>query len=270
MNRETNNHDIAHVIAFSGGKDSTAMTLRLHELHPEIDFEVIATPVGNEPDEVFDHIERIGEMIGKPIRQIRLFPDGDGLPQLIIDQGMIPNFRARFCTRMLKIEPMQEYLKSIVPCVHYVGLRADEVADPGEKPKRIGMYDDIEGIEHRHPMKEWGWNLPEVQEYLASRGVTVPRRTDCEWCFYQKLSEWKRLWRKNPESFERAAEIEREMGHTFRSPGRDTWPASLDELAQAFATGRKVQGHSYHRQELLFPAEYSNCDQDEACRVCSM
>ena len=33
-----------HIIALSGGKDSTAMALRLAEINPDIDYEYICTP----------------------------------------------------------------------------------------------------------------------------------------------------------------------------------------------------------------------------------
>lgn len=240
------------------------MVLRLHELEPSVNFEVVCTPVGNEFDEVEDHINHVSSLIGKPIRRLRLFPDGDGLEQLIIKYKTIPNFRARFCTRMLKIEPMQEFLVQSAPCRHYVGLRADE-------PIRKGMYDDMNGVNHSYPLRDWGWKIEDVRDYLHRRGVTVPRRTDCEWCFFQRLGDWRRLHRKHPDSFKRAAELEQEVGYTFRSDRRDTWPAPLVQLAMEFESGRRVPGHSYHRQDSLFQEEYATCDMDEAgCRVCSM
>jgi 3'-phosphoadenosine 5'-phosphosulfate sulfotransferase (PAPS reductase)/FAD synthetase len=39
-----------------------------------------------------------------------------------------------------------------------------------------------------------------------------------------------------------------------RTPGRDTWPSSLDMLAQEFASGRKIRGE----------------DRSRPCRVCTM
>jgi predicted PP-loop superfamily ATPase len=37
-----------HIVALSGGKDSTAMALRLRELHPDVPYRFIITPTGNE------------------------------------------------------------------------------------------------------------------------------------------------------------------------------------------------------------------------------
>lgn len=79
------------------------MALRLRELHPEIDFVYVCTPTGNELDEMFAHWRKIGELLGKPILPVI----GGDLFSLIRQQKMIPNFRARFCTRCSRSSPMQ-------------------------------------------------------------------------------------------------------------------------------------------------------------------
>ena len=232
------------------------MALRLSEVEPA-SYEFVCTPTGNEPPEFESHLCRLEEMFQEKI--VRLAPYvGDGLVQLIHEQGMIPNFRSRFCTRKLKIEPTIAFLKESSPCVHYVGLRADE-------PEREGIYGAMEGVTQRYPLREWNWGLEDVVGYLDSKGITIPE-TNCEWCFFKRLGQWKQLWKKRPESYEEAAKIEREMGHTFRSPQRDTWPAGLDELSEEFASGRKVPGYTTDRQLQLF----DNCDMNDMCRVCSM
>lgn len=89
----------------------------------------------------------------------------------------------------------------------------------------------------RFPMREWGWELCDVMDYLDGRGITIPRRTDCLKCFFQRLIEWYEFWRDHPESWMEGEEMEAAVGHTFRSPGRDTWPASMRELRARFEAG---------------------------------
>ena len=218
-----------HVIALSGGKDSTALALRLAEVEPR-DYEYICNATGNELQELHDHLARMSQMLGKPIRRVGYHTDLYGL---IDEQEMLPNFRARFCTRMLKIEPTIEYFDSLPEgSVLYVGLRADE-------EERKGLYG--EDITIRFPMREWGWDVVKVYEYLDERGVSVPTRTDCAVCPYQRLGEWHSLWRDNPSEYAKGVAVERKYGHTFRSAKRDTWPAALEDLAKEFERGRKIR-----------------------------
>ncbi|HUT88315.1 MAG TPA: phosphoadenosine phosphosulfate reductase family protein [Thermoguttaceae bacterium] len=217
---------IRHVVALSGGKDSTAMALRLLECEPR-EYTFFCTPTGNELPEMVAHWSRLEQLIGQPLVRVHPF-EGDGLLALIREQKMIPNFRARFCTRILKIEPAIEWLVEHSPCVQYVGLRYDEEL-------RGGIYGEIPSVSQDYPLRRWGWRKQEVVEYLNRRGVTIPQRTDCGLCFYQQLREWKRLHAERPDRYNQGVQIEREIGHTFRSPSRDTWPADLAGLAKEFA-----------------------------------
>ena len=51
-----------------------------------------------------------------------------GLAGLIKQWNALPNWRQRWCTRVLKIEPFAAYLMRHSPARFYVGLRADEEA----------------------------------------------------------------------------------------------------------------------------------------------
>lgn len=234
-----------HVVGLSGGKDSTCLALALAELEPR-EYEFICTPTGDELPELFVHLDDLERRLDQPIKRLGT---GETLVQLIDRMQMLPNFRARWCTRILKIEPTIDYMKSLPPgSTLYVGLRADE-------EERRGIFG--EDITIRFPFREWGWGLPQVQHYLRVAGVNIPRRTDCGFCFYQRIGEWRNLWRDNPDVFARGVEIEERHGHTFRSPGRDTWPVPLKELGAEFASGRKLRGER-------------EGDDGGVCRVCTL
>lgn len=218
---------LRHVVALSGGKDSTAMALRLAEIEPR-DYTYICTPTGNEPDAMFAHWRKLAELLGKPLIPITY---RTGLTGLIKEENAIPNWRQRFCTRILKIEPYAAWLAQNAPAVSYVGLRADEEVREG------GDYSDVPNVEMRFPMREWGWEEADVWAYLAQRGVTIPKRTDCKLCFWQRLIEWWEFWRDDPDGWAEGERIEAEQGHTFRSPGRDTWPVSMAGLRARFEAG---------------------------------
>lgn len=216
-----------HVVALSGGKDSSCLALRLRETEPTIDFEFVCTPTGDEPPEMFAHWRHLGDILGKPIIPIM----GGTLASLIQKQNALPNWRQRWCTRMLKIEPYAAWLTRQGEVTSYVGLRADEPEREG------GDYLDIPGVVMRFPLREWGWGLAEVLGYLKDRKITIPKRTDCLKCFYQRLIEWYEFWRDHKESWAEGERMEEATGHTFRSPGRDTWPASMEGLRKRFESG---------------------------------
>lgn len=222
---------LTHIVALSGGKDSTAMALRLAEIEPRA-YVYICTPTGNEPAAMFAHWKRLGVLLGAPLTPIV----GGSLVGLIREQNALPNWRQRWCTRMLKIQPYAAWLQQQGACVSYVGLRADEPEREG------GDYLDLPHVQTRYPLRDWGWKLADVIGYLDARGVEIPERTDCQLCFYQKLSEWYALWRDHPEEWREGEALEAETGHTFRSPGRDAWPAAMVELRRQFELGQVPRG----------------------------
>jgi 3'-phosphoadenosine 5'-phosphosulfate sulfotransferase (PAPS reductase)/FAD synthetase len=240
--------DQLHVVALSGGKDSTAMALKLLEVEPR-DYTYICTPTGNELPEMWAHWRHLGELLGKPILPVI----GGTLEDIIHEQRMIPNFRARFCTRMLKIEPFAAWLMSLSsPATIYVGIRADEAE------REAGDYTNVPDVTRRFPLREWGWGIEKVRSYLAERNIAIPARSDCAWCFFQTLGEWWNLWRDHAQLYLDAEAIEAEFGHTFRSPERDTWPSALKDLRARFERGDVPRGADLQRD--LF--------KQMQCRVC--
>jgi hypothetical protein len=232
-----------NIVALSGGKNSTAMALRLAEVEPR-SYAYVCTPTGDELPEMEAHWRRCEELLGQRIERIQ----ETTLVDVTKKAKMLPNWRARFCTPILKIVPFQKFVVERSPAVVYVGLRADE---EGREGMRLNGLKDIE---LRYPLREWGWGIMDVLDYLAQREVTIPWRTDCARCFYQTLHEWWRLWKEYPEIYESAVDDEQRTGHTYRSPQRDTQPTALVDLAAKFEAGYQPKAHK----------------RGEGCRACSM
>jgi 3'-phosphoadenosine 5'-phosphosulfate sulfotransferase (PAPS reductase)/FAD synthetase len=231
---------MSQVVAFSGGKDSTALVLRMAELGEA--FECLFTPTGNELFELAAHIDRIVARIDRPL----VLPPNQTLRYWIDYHQALPNWRMRWCTRQIKIEPCIAYLKAHPGSILCVGLRADE-------EDRDGLYGDY--AYYRYPLQEWDWGIDDVWRYLGEQGVTIPERTDCALCYAQRLGEWWRLWKNHPEEFEAGVQLEQKYGHTFRSAQRDTWPAALIDLRREFEQGRVPRGA--HEEKRI-------------CRVCTL
>lgn len=231
-----------HVVGLSGGKDSTALALWLVENEPR-EYEFICNRTGNELPDMLEHWAKLEGLLGQPIKPVTHTSD---LIELCEQMNALPNFRMRWCTRILKIEPTIAYMDSLPDgSTLYVGLRADEEL-------RRGIYGEDMAI--RFPLREQGWSEADVWAYLDKRGVCIPARTDCALCPYQRLEEWFDLWKNHKDQWAQGVALEEKTGHTFRSAGRDTWPASMQLLGVEFASGRPLRKSS----------------RSTTCRVCSL
>lgn len=219
------------IVALSGGKDSTAMALRLAEIEPE-NYEFVITPTGRELPPVKEHWERLEQLLEKPLVRI----PAPSMVELIVKYKAIPNWRMRWCTREIKIEPFMEFASKAAPAMAYVGIRADEVI--GSDAREGTNWNGVSGVIQDFPLVRWGWGIQRVLRYLRERDVTVPIRTDCDLCFFQRLIEWFELWRDWPDRYQEAEAYEVYTGHTFRSEQRDSWAASLTLLRKEFESGR--------------------------------
>lgn len=221
------------------------MALRMAELGE--DFTLLFTPAGNEPEALFAHVEMVAQRIQRPLVK----PANLSLMFWIEHHGALPNWRQRWCTRQIKIEPCIAWMvQQTEPITLSIGLRADE-------EERQGLYGSY--ATYRYPLREWGWRIADVRGYLDERGVQPPKRTNCKLCYDQQLSEWWELWKSDPDEWAKGELLEARHGHTFRSPGRDTWPASLKELRERFEAGHIPRGTDV---QLEMFGQY------QRCRVC--
>jgi len=244
---------VAHIVPVSGGKDSTCLALALNVKEPR-PYNYIYTPTGDELPEMEKHISKLENLLGQRIIKL-----ANGTLESQIDaNNMLPNVFARWCTRLLKLKPAGEFYTENAPVVCYVGIRDDEDEREGLRPGGCGVAKDLQVIQD-FPFQRWGWGIDEVLWYLSILGVDVPERTDCARCPYQRLGEWYNLYIRHPEIYASAEWDETKFGHTYRSPGRDTWPASLKELRECFESG-KIPTRSLNMMD----------KRKNMCRVCSL
>lgn len=108
-----------HIVSFSGGKDSTAMLLMMLEKGMQID-DVIYCDTGVEFPEMYSHIEAVEAYTGLTITRLKSEKTWDYLFfEHVRTRGKYagkagygwPSMLRRWCTRELKIRPVQDYLK---------------------------------------------------------------------------------------------------------------------------------------------------------------
>lgn len=223
-----------HVLGISGGKDSAALAVWMRDKHPDLDIDYFFTDTGEELPEVYEFLGRLEGYLGKPI--VRLNPRRDFRFWLREYNHFLPSPQTRWCTRMLKLKPFEEWIKPWLTAgdnvVSYVAIRADEDYREGYSSKAPNLI-------VRLPFREAGVNKSGVVDILESSGVGYPKyyewrsRSGCTFCFFQQKIEWVRLREHHPEAYEKAKELEKdalEHGSPFTwSKGESLWDMEKPE-----------------------------------------
>lgn len=199
-----------HVLGLSGGRDSAALAVFMRQSFPELDIEYFFTDTGKELPEVYEFLGRLEGFLGKEI--LRLNPERDFDFWLREYGNFLPSARTRWCTRQLKLRPLEKWLKPDLELgtrvYSYVAIRADE-------PERIGMHATHANLEIKFPFREHGVDRAGVIDLLGSSGLGLPAyyrwrsRSGCTFCFYQQKIEWVRLKEEHPAAFEEAKRYEK-------------------------------------------------------------
>src|SRR5271157_5240964 len=110
-----------HVCGISGGKDSSALAIYLRDSIPEMEYFFCDT--GAELPETYEYLQRLEVVLGKKVAYLNPGRDFDHF--LMIYGGALPSPQMRWCTKNLKIKPLEAWLGDH-PATSYVAIRADE------------------------------------------------------------------------------------------------------------------------------------------------
>lgn len=200
-----------HVLGISGGKDSAALAVYMRDHHPELDIEYFFTDTGEELPEVHEFLGKLEGYLGKPIA--RLNPGRDFRFWLRQYNHFLPSPQTRWCTRMLKLKPFEEWIQPMLAAgdrvTSYVAIRADEDYREGYTAKANNLFVKL-------PFREVGIDKPGVIDILENSGVGYPKyyewrsRSGCTFCFFQQKIEWVRLRERHPEAYEAAKALEKD------------------------------------------------------------
>jgi len=228
---------LRHIILISG-KDSLATALVQIAAHPELPYELIHNETGWDLPETVEWIDKVGEKLNRPILKL-----GDDLTEICDIENCLPMRWRRFCTRLAKIKPLNDYLGKS-PATVYFGLRADE-------PDRIGYQPSAkEVLVPAYPLREHGIGINEVWKICQDAGLLPPQfhwewmedrvrellgedqsllnnlpewercsllawrsRSNCDRCFYARQYERAGLFYHYPERYEDACLLEERLCH---------------------------------------------------------
>ena len=219
-----------NIVSFSGGKDSTAMLLRMIELDMPID-RVIYVDTMKEFPQMYNHIMAVQNAcpVGIEIKKVDFdYWFGEHVKTRGKRKGEQgygwPDFRNRWCTS-LKREAVKKVQKSISgDSVQFHGIAFDE-------PKRI---DKNKGRNIRYPLVEWGWTEKDALEYCYSKGFDWGglyekfHRVSCWCCPLSRIGELRTLHDDFPDLWTELEEMDKLSFRKFRSD------YSVGDLAEKF------------------------------------
>ena len=266
-----------HILGLSGGKDSSALAIYMRDKVPEMEYAFCNT--GKELPETYEFLDRLEAFLGKKIARLNAERDFDHW--LTIHGGLLPSSQVRWCTRLLKIKPFEEFVGDDW-AYNYIAIRADEDR-VGYKPlKNV----ETRNIEPKYPFKEDGITEADVYRILEESGLGLPEyykwrtRSGCYFCFYQRKAEWVGLMENHPDLFELAKGYEKfneETGERF------TWSQS-ESLVELSDPNRVKEikdnyGKAMNRKKAVQPNRrlldiigdvLDDEDNEEPCLICDL
>jgi len=266
---------IHHILGLSGGKDSSALAIYMRD--KVLEMEYVFCDTGKELPETYQFLDRLEAFLGKPI--VRLNAERDFDHWLSIYGGLLPSSQIRWCTRMLKIKPFEEYVGND-KAYNYIAIRADEDR-VGYKPLKTVSLRNIEPV---YPFKEDGITKADVYRILEESGLGLPEyykwrtRSGCYFCFFQRKAEWVGLMEKHPDLFELAKHYEKinpdtGEGYTWSQGESLVELAEQERVAQIKAQHQKAmeskKGSRPNRRLIeIFGDVLDDEDDEEPCLIC--
>jgi hypothetical protein len=161
-----------HVIGISGGKDSAALAIYMHDNFPEIDLEYYFSDTGKELESTYEYLTKLEAYLGKPIKRLRA---ATGAESSLLDSfdyylqqygGYLPSSSARWCTNKLKLEPFEKYIGDD-SVVSYVGIREDE--------DREGYVSKKPNVQSVFPFRLNIWSRDVIDRVLSNSNIAEMR-----------------------------------------------------------------------------------------------
>ena len=274
---------VRHICGISGGKDSSALAVYMRDRVPQMEYFFCDT--GAELPETYDYLGKLETALGKQITRLNARKGFDHWFEVY--RGALPSPQMRWCTKKMKIEPLEEWVGDDV-AISYVAIRADESG-------RKGYVSTKPNIKAVFPFVEGGIGHDDVLRILQDAGIGLPdyyqwrTRSGCYFCFYQRKAEWVGLADRHADLWERAVAIEQKVMKDgdasfgrFGMKGRQyTWSGgeSLPELM-----GRREEILERHQQAAdrmvdrkknksaweVFAEALNEDDDTDQCTVCAL
>lgn len=218
-----------YIASFSGGKDSTAMVLRLIELGSPLN-EVINVDTGMEFPAMYTHIEKIKKIIESHGIKYTTLKSQHSFEYYLLEHEFTDSQgkkhkgyswtrnKCRWCTAFLKTVIVRRYnktLRATYDIYEYIGLAKDE-------EKRLQRKSN-QNSHHIHPLADWGWTEQDALDYCKEKGYTwgglydLFSRVSCWCCPLQRMGELKKLYMYFPDLWQKLKEMDSKTDMPYKA-----------------------------------------------------
>lgn len=196
-------------ISFSGGVESTTMCVLFGDKA-----NAIFADTGFEHKEIYERIDLVEKWVRGFHREdfkIHRIWNGDylSLKSYIIQAKFYPSFKSRYCTRMFKIEPIDDFLEQFKGegVELMIGLNADEI------DQRTGNHGNKAFVNYSYPLADNGITREGCKVILKRAGLlpnfpVYMQRGGCVGCYYKSKKEYEAMALLNPKEFAEVQNIE--------------------------------------------------------------
>lgn len=132
-----------------------------------------------------------------------------GLWDYIIETKFFPSQVARFCTRIFKVEAIDNFLKGQEKVKLMIGLNYGEV-------DRLGNLEKLDNVIYDYPLIRAEWDRDDCERFLNHYGLhpsfpAYMSRGGCKMCFFKSVKEYKAMYYLNRKEFDEVKQLEESL-----------------------------------------------------------
>jgi len=263
---------MTNIVAFSGGKDSTATAIWAKENLD--DFEMVFCDTGWEHEITYDFVRDFEKQIGVPIKWIKSKKYKD-FYDMTLHKKRVASSQARFCTEELKVKVMIDYIldETEGDVTIYQGVRHQESYNRSflskrddyfknyHEPYKIKEQPDGSLKEYYHTYRKKDvlaldrdiiverpilkWDHKTVFDYIIEKGYTYNalydhgmHRVGCFPCVMVNQSDFWAIIKEFPETVDKVRGLEKATSRSFFKP--DYIPPRYHDCETITKDGRKA------------------------------
>ena len=231
------------VASLSGGKDSSAMTLRMIELGEHVD-EVVCCDTFKEFPAMYRHIEKVKKIVEDAGIKFTMLRAEKSFDYLMFEHPVKRKNKdleglngyswagplQRWCTSKLKVDVINRYFAELQKDFNVIQVLGIAIDEQYRLERQYANREDV-----RFPLVEWGWTEKDCLEYCYSKGFDweglyeLFARVSCWCCPLQPLEELRKLRKHFPDLWEELKDMDNRTWRRFKPD------YSVEDLEKRFA-----------------------------------